>query len=267
MRYHQILLEYRIQNEKDLRDFIKTVPALRKVEDKILHILRKDTEYHRPAQISDLAPTGYDLRDFEQGSLVRVDLEIVPVLKHIADWLGDEVTCQGFDDGWWLDQDETKTKLNRIKGASSINQMSAMADAYFREKNKKLSGEEDWDGIEEVIAYEDGHKWLRLTSKKALQREGKLMDHCVASYWERVSINQYRVYSLRDNDNMPLATIGAHKIEMMYRYIRLPRDERPDKWIIDQIQGPGNSNVDRKYASEIDDLEKKLDIDLRGLGA
>lgn len=278
MRYYQILLEYRLLNQLKIERHIGGFHALVPIKDKIFKLLAKDRQFHQKVTpydlekwyqiqgmhqepgspfVSSLSPNGplerekeFNLKDAEAGTLVNIDIDaLFDKLGHIADWLGDN-ECGEIGGA---------TRYRQARGAGSIDQMYNMADAYFRAKNKKLIGEEDWAGIKEIIAYEDGHKWIQLTSKKALQREGKLMDHCIASYWPRIEPGYYRAYSLRDKENMPLVTIGATELEMMYKYKSpQPAIKRPARWIIDQIQGPSNTNVDRKYASEINDFEKYL---------
>ena len=72
-------------------------------------------------------------------------------------------------------------------------------------------------------------KWVMVFSQKALEREGKLMSHCVGSYCDLVKSGHSKIYSLRDKKNEPHCTV-----------------EVSGKSII-QMQGKGNGSVDKKY--------------------
>ena len=63
--------------------------------------------------------------------------------------------------------------------------------------------EKEWVDYEVVLDFKDGFKFIKLISKDCYNREGKLMSHCVASYYGRDS----KVYSLRDTNNNPHCTI------------------------------------------------------------
>ena len=75
--------------------------------------------------------------------------------------------------------------------------------------NKKL--QENVDMSDEVVGVDynivldfwDWFKIVKLLSKKAYQREGKLMSHCVGSYYGK----NKDIYSLRDSRNNPHCTM------------------------------------------------------------
>lgn len=104
----------------------------------------------------------------------------------------------------------------------------------WSEKNQKkgknlVDLEED---IEIVHDFLDGTKIVKLLSKKALQREGFLMAHCVGGY---TLTNDLFIYSYRDHKNLPHATFEVRK----------------NNNEIVQIKGKGNGAIHPKYIHPI----------------
>jgi hypothetical protein len=66
---------------------------------------------------------------------------------------------------------------------------------------------EDWTGISTMIRFDDGSKFVNLTSLAALEREGHLMSNCVATYAGLVERGETNLYSLRDTWNRPHVTM------------------------------------------------------------
>lgn len=98
--------------------------------------------------------------------------------------------------------------------------------------------------IETVHDFLDGTKIVKLKSKKAYQREGFLMSHCVGGYALNDSVH---IYSYRDENNMPHATFEVQKNS----------DE------IVQIKGKGNGPIHPKYIHPILAFLKTVGMDIR----
>lgn len=102
-------------------------------------------------------------------------------------------------------------------------------------ENKKASDVEDENGIEDLYKFPDGYRWVNVVSKQSLEREGKLMQHCVGSdkqnYINGVKNKTLQIWSLRDEFNKPHCTIEY-----------LPKEK-----IIKQIKGKNNEGVVKKY--------------------
>lgn len=58
-----------------------------------------------------------------------------------------------------------------------------------------------------VATLSDGWFMVNVNNKHDLAVEGKLMNHCVGGYWSDVKSGNSFIYSLRDPDNLPHATI------------------------------------------------------------
>lgn len=118
----------------------------------------------------------------------------------------------------------------------SIPEAIRQGEEWTERQNKKASDLEDATGIQEVRKYSDGFRWIKVISQQSLDREGKLMRHCVGSYCDQVSSGSTNIYSLRDKKNEPHCTI-----EVKYRDIQ-------------QIKGKANREVDKKYVKYVKDF-------------
>lgn len=114
----------------------------------------------------------------------------------------------------------------------SYSQCVEKADAWVTELNLKNLSQVDLGKVETV--FEEGpYKIVRLLDQTARNYEGAKMSHCVASYTD-----DKKVYSLRDQADLPHATIHVHNGQIM------------------EISGKGNGAVSPKY---VDFLVKFLD--------
>lgn len=94
---------------------------------------------------------------------------------------------------------------NKVKDVSKISYQ------HFIDKTKKwdkklqsIKLKDDSDGIETILNLDNGFKFVKLISKESYEKEGKLMSHCVSSYYGK---SESIIYSLRDKNNNPHCTI------------------------------------------------------------
>ena len=142
----------------------------------------------------------------------------------------------------WLDY------LNTVEGdvsRISIPQLQKKVKEWEESFAKQKANEED--GIELVHEYPDGFSWVNVFGKDSLNREGKLMNHCVGSYYNQVKSGGTSIYSLRDKNNKPHCTI------------ELSRNE------IQQIKGNSNSLVKEQYRKYVIDFLKKKYVKFKGV--
>jgi hypothetical protein len=117
---------------------------------------------------------------------------------------------------------QTDKKISKM----SYDQARVLSDKWTKSLQKKGANIiEKPEDIEIVLDFKDGFKVVKLVGKNAYKREGYLMRHCVADYYGR----EVEVYSLRDKDNMPHAT--------------MEKDQ--------QIKGKGNGNIHPKYVDYV----------------
>jgi len=99
---------------------------------------------------------------------------------------------------------------------------------------------------EVVMAYPDGWNMVNVNSENDLDVEGAKMHHCVAGYWNNVRTGSSKIFSLRDPQNQPKATIEVQGNKVI------------------QIKGPNNASVNeeglvekiRDFFDDRDDIQK-----------
>lgn len=115
----------------------------------------------------------------------------------------------------------------------SIENAKRKAEEWSKANQKKGSGFIDSDDdIETLHAFPDGTKIVKLKTKKAFQREGFFMSHCVGGYSPSTDC---LIYSYRDAKNLPHATFEVRK----------------NNNEIVQIKGKGNGAIHPKYIHPI----------------
>lgn len=138
----------------------------------------------------------------------------------------------------WVDYLNQYEKPSSIK-LISIPQLIRQVKEWEKQFQKTKDDEED--GIKDIHVYPNGFRWVSVYGKNSLNREGKLMKHCVGSYYKKVSENKCEIYSLRDKNNKPHITI---------EYV-------PAYKAIAQIKGNSNTPVKEEYLNYLNDFLKK----------
>ena len=144
-----------------------------------------------------------------------------------------------------LDYMASDKRPKRI-GRMSYDQAKSNTDKWNKALIKKGAKIEEMPEDTEVIKdFGDGFKIVRLVGENAYKREGFLMRHCVSSYYG----GNAEIYSLRDKDNMPHAT--------------MEKDQ--------QIKGKGNGSINPKYVGYIVAFLEEVgmnvgDSEMRNLG-
>ena len=108
--------------------------------------------------------------------------------------------------------------LNTLHGDISripVKELPRLVKEWEKTFNKSFEIE---DGIEIIHRYSNGFSWVKVFGKDSLNREGKLMNHCVGGYYNQVKENKCEIYSLRDKNNKPHITIEyQHKQRLVYQ--------------------------------------------------
>jgi len=99
---------------------------------------------------------------------------------------------------------------------------------------------------EVVMSYPDGWNMVNVNSENDLDVEGAKMHHCVAGYWNNVRTGSSKIFSLRDPQNQPKATIEVQGNKVI------------------QIKGPNNASINdeglvekiRDFFDDRDDIQK-----------
>ena len=133
--------------------------------------------------------------------VVNINPESISTVNHCIDYICDEF--------------KNYRDLSRL----TVEQAKINADQWLKNKLKHLSDEEDTENIIPIFNIEqDGEKytWINIRSHKGLQRESKMMNHCIETYWgqefnDPVANEETGFYSLRDKNNNSLVTMYLQK--------------------------------------------------------
>lgn len=140
----------------------------------------------------------------------------------------------------YLNSDSAPKRLSRMSyKAALIN--TTKWNLSLQKKGAHIV--EDKKDTKTILKFEDGSRMAKLLTKKALEREGFLMRHCVASYDPKKT----EIYSYRDSYNNPHATIEIVR----------------DKKEINQVKGKGNGSIHPRYIFAILEFLKSLGMTIR----
>lgn len=141
----------------------------------------------------------------------------------------------------YLISSSAPTRLRKM----SFKDAKRKADEWTKANQKRGRDIVDTDeDIETVHDFLDGTKIVLLKTKKAYEREGFFMSHCLGGY----SVNSdVLMYSYRDANNEPHATFEIQKINNE----------------IVQIKGKGNGPIHPKYIHPILAFLKTVGFDIR----
>jgi hypothetical protein len=126
-------------------------------------------------------------------------------------------------------------KLKNMTYVQAKNNCDKWLESQIKKGNHIKESKND---IKIILDFKDGFKFVQLIGKNAYEREGFLMSHCVASYYNKND----EIYSLRDKKNMPHCTISKSS---------------------QQIKGKGNGCIDPKYIKYVVEFLKYIGINIR----
>ena len=151
---------------------------------------------------------------------------------------------------WLMAQQANGARLNLDR--MSFAQALEHAERWHREMAERnalaATPSEDASGIQEMLKFADGFRWVRLTTAQALKREGNLMQHCVGQggYTAQVKSGRTKIYSLRDPSNKPHCTIEV------------------DQGEIQQCKGKQNEPPVEKYVPYVKSFLQSLKLPVKG---
>ena len=218
MKYKELLLENRILNLSNylsiFDDSIRKNFLEKLIKQEAQHSFNQGEIFHHELQ------SDWDKKDFKNKTLIKFqpNIETKNKFSHVVDWL----------------RDLPSNQYQSLRGIQNLDIAYDHANRYFAAKNKKANSAEDEDGLEIVYRFKDGMFFAKLNSSQCLDREGKLMQHCVGSYAEEVDKGNVIIYSLRDKKNQPHATLEARGKEI--HQIKGKQNEAPVKKYIPYIR-------------------------------
>ncbi|MBP2235239.1 hypothetical protein J2Z31_001731 [Sinorhizobium kostiense] len=151
-------------------------------------------------------------------------------IRHVVDWL---INARS-DNHAWLDNLDAQGYPKKLMKAGSLERLVREADKGLRAR--KVAdvelGPEDEAFVAELGA---GHTLVELLSPMALRKEGSIMRHCIGhgGYdWQLAEADRH-IYSVRDPNGAPLATLEIHGIAV--RQFRGPKNADPTPAVIDLV--------------------------------
>ncbi len=258
----------RLGASRDVIEFIDQIEDS-KVQGKLANEVRK-----RPGialeEVEALAgqikkPEGRKLNEKELAAMNEVGLLADfrdPAMKNFVEWITIQLVKNRNDENFlWIDPPPIARSVSykdlhfelamildwfhathpRI-ASYTFGQAARATDDWHRAMEHRDAGFE-YDGSGKVV-HKFANDWTirEVTSENDLKAEGNKMGHCVDSYCERVSAGKSLIYSLRDPQNEPHATI-----------------ELVEGGEIKQIQGKQNNEPIAKYRKLIGAWLREID--------
>jgi len=102
---------------------------------------------------------------------------------------------------------ETGASLKRVSVPDAVRQSVTWHTQRFHAEGQDVEGQD----IRTIMAFKDGWRMVQLLTPQALDRESYLCSHCVGKggYDKALADGSRRVFSLRDAENKPYATLAA----------------------------------------------------------
>lgn len=200
----------------------------KQVRNFLINNPRDNEELGAETQIDDTSPEWLQKAKAQGAKLFnfKISNETKGELDHIADWLNSE------------EGSKIMPKLYKV----TVPQAVEMSHKWTKAINKKIDTKVAEEGAVDFLDFDDDYRWVILTTKMCLDREGKLMSHCVGSYADKVSSGNTKIYSLRDPKNEPHITV-----EVTGNSVR-------------QIKGKANQPPENKYIPYVQSFLNKLNV-------
>jgi hypothetical protein len=187
-------------------------------------------------------------------------------LDHVADWLG---SARAAELKWLrnIDQDGVPKKFSKLVTVDDVKaEANRGMDRLLRETFSRPAAEG-----EEVVFAElaDGYTLVSLVSPLALDRESKVMQHCVGlgGYDEGVRSGELAILSLRDRKGNAHATMEVrvedrHFVQIKGKQNRFPKRKYFDillPWIAEQGYGVSREELAGGYFMQTDGVIRHVE--------
>jgi len=255
----QILMELNVINTDDIQKYLTSISNDLHTDDLKKWFIDRGKKYLINSEDANTVITQFsaDAEPWMKKAQKRGDTlyrfmpspDLRTKLDHVVDYLNalsDTVT--GVKQADQQSQSRAAKAMKGLRNASMAQAIEA-SEKWTQQLNvqaqkKQERGEvsaQDEEGLEVVLTHGD-LTWVKLTQKNCLDREGQVMGHCVASYWDRVKTGSTTIYSLRDPQNNPHATVEVRDGQLI------------------QVKGKQNSPPVAKYQPATIKLLNTLDV-------
>jgi ankyrin repeat protein len=126
------------------------------------------------------------------------------------------------------------------------------ADDWTKWLSRRGEGDEDLSGIEKIMSV-SGYTWVYVNSPRSLDREGKLMQHCVGSYSKEVEQSHCKIISLRDSQNEPHITLEVRNRKI--NQIKGKQNKPPVPKYVPILADFLNYGLSHRLFNDIDDYD------------
>ena len=250
MKYSEILLELNVANVSAIDQFVRSTqrngwilpPQVQQwFKKQVRSWLLNNEELAQMYTPTDNDPQWMHDAVERGDELVRIELvpEIYDQIDHIIDWL------RWLADAGTVEAQRILDKLPKLTVPMAIQKSEQWTEWLAKQAADTTKGLEYESGTITKLEFDDGYRFVQLVDEACYDREGKLMQHCVGSYFRNTRRDQL-IYSLRDPQNNPHATLEA----------------RGGK--ITQIKGKQNKPPIKKYAPYIKEFILKFNMELTG---
>jgi hypothetical protein len=202
VKIQELLLSRFLQNDERIDNWLKTVA--------------KNYYYKNSPFVDEFGNyiDDIDNNKFHTVDNYTMDMEILSKIRHIIDY---------------LKSDSSPLRISRL----SFIDAERLSSEWVKLLNKKSSIKEEKGDVCFIKELEFNYFIVKLITEQSYKREGKIMGHCIASYYDG---NDSVIYSLRDKNNNPCCTVETYE----------SNDEDDDNQIL-EIEGRFNKSVQDKH--------------------
>jgi len=159
------------------------------------------------------------IQEFHESNQIEIDFVNNHLKKHLSENTENQDEIEKILDYLYSE----KPNISKIGYKTILEKTEKWHKKLQSVKTKDT--EIEWTDYDVTLDFKDGFRFIQLKSQECYQREGKLMSHCVASYYGR----NVKIYSLRDSKNLPHCTIEDGQ----------------------QVKGKWNGSIDPKYVEYV----------------
>ncbi len=147
----------------------------------------------------------------------KKDIRLAGKVNDVVNWLKDAIEYK-MD---WINQVDDLGRPKKLLKISSLEHLESVQQkdqqqidlkiSKLAERELEVEGQYNW--LDKVMSFDDGHYIVRLATETALDTEGAYLGHCIGrgGYDYALSGNVTEFYSLRNKDNLPCVSMSISK--------------------------------------------------------
>lgn len=179
-------------------------------------------------------------------------------VSHVKDWLHVSVAA----DADWLSNVDAFGNPKKLMKCGSIDRLSAEATKWFDaiDHRNRSSGSQrnpiELGPKDETLECDlgAGYRLVRLLTPRALDRESRLMGHCIGhgSYDHLLADPSVKLLSVRDEDFKPRATLDVRSVNAREYLVQFRghRNAKPEEHLVDLVSPLGYGSIREWYENK-----------------